>query len=72
MRSGLVERAVMAIAPDLPSRGGLELRRRLIDGRSVPVKGLGAAWEIMTPNFGSVGMLDIKETGMRDQQSRLV
>jgi len=44
VRSGVMERVLLAIAQDLKDRGGLDLRECFIDGTFVPAKKGGAAW----------------------------
>ena len=44
VRSGVLERVLLAIAQDLKDRGGLDLRECFIDGTFVPAKKGGAAW----------------------------
>ncbi len=44
VRSGVMERVLLAIAQDLTDRGGLDLRECFIDGTFVPAKKGGAAW----------------------------
>ena len=43
VRSGVLERVLLAIAQDLKDRGGLDLRECFIDGTFVPAKKGGAA-----------------------------
>src|SRR5213592_1133347 len=43
VRSGVMERVLLAIAQDLKERGGLDLRECFIDGTFVPAKKGGAA-----------------------------
>ena len=43
VRSGVMERVLLAIAQDLKDRGGLDLRECFIDGTFVPAKKGGAA-----------------------------
>ena len=43
VRSGVMERLLLAIAQDLKDRGGLDLRECFIDGTFVPAKKGGAA-----------------------------
>lgn len=43
VRSGVIERVLLAIAQDLKDRGGLDLRECFIDGTFVPAKKGGAA-----------------------------
>src|SRR5688500_9894189 len=45
VRSGVIERVLLAIAQDLKDRGGLDLRECFIDGTFVPAKKGGAAWD---------------------------
>ena len=44
VRSGVLERVLLAIAQDLKDRGGLDLRECFIDGTFVPAKKGGVAW----------------------------
>lgn len=44
VRSGVMERVLLAIAQDLKDRGGLDLRECFIDGTFVPAKKGGGAW----------------------------
>jgi transposase len=44
VRSGVMERVLLAIAQDLKDRGGLDLRECFIDGTFVPAKKGGVAW----------------------------
>lgn len=44
VRSGVMERVLLAIAQDLKDRGGLDLRECFIDGTFVPAKKGGAPW----------------------------
>ena len=43
VRSGVIEKVLLAIAQDLKDRGGLDLRECFIDGTFVPAKKGGAA-----------------------------
>jgi len=45
VRSGVMEKILLAIAQDLKDRGGLDLRECFIDGTFVPAKKGGAWWE---------------------------
>jgi transposase len=45
VRSGVMEKILVAIAQDLKDRGGLDLRECFIDGTFVPAKKGGAAWD---------------------------
>lgn len=44
VRSGVMEKVLLAIAQDLKDRGGLDLRECFIDGTFVPAKKGGVAW----------------------------
>ena len=45
VRSGVMEKVLLAIAQDLQERGGLDLRECFIDGTFVPAKKGGATWD---------------------------
>lgn len=44
VRSGVLERVLLALAKDLRERGGLDLTECFVDGTFVPAKKGGAAW----------------------------
>ena len=44
VRSGVLERVLLAVAKDLRERGGLDLTECFVDGTFAPAKKGGAAW----------------------------
>jgi transposase len=62
VRSGVMEKILLAIPQDLKDRGGLDLRECFIDGTFVPAKKGGAAWD--QPSAGRARRSWVSPTAM--------